>query len=239
MSADPTADPVERRAWEALGQVMDPELDEAITDLGFVHRWQWESGAVSVHLRLPTFFCAPNFAWLMVTDARDALMSVEGVDSVEVSLDDYFASDEINTGVAASVGFDSCFAGEVDGDLDELRATFRAKAYVAALERTCRDLRRRGVSLPALGEVRLGDLPAGPDTDRLTRRRGDLGLPAGPDDLLLVDASGAAIAVPELLGWLRRAQTVRVNMEGNGELCRGLLHTRYRLADLAGAGVSG
>ena len=55
--------------WRALGTVLDPELDEPITDLDFVESWAVSAeGVATVRLRLPTFFCAPNFSFLMVAD---------------------------------------------------------------------------------------------------------------------------------------------------------------------------
>ena len=66
--------------WQALGTVLDPELDEPITALDFVASCTVSGdGVASVHLRLPTFFCAPNFSFLMVADAYDAVSAVEGV----------------------------------------------------------------------------------------------------------------------------------------------------------------
>ena len=56
----------------ALETVRDPELDEPITSLGFVAACTVSSdGDAQVRLRLPTYFCAPNFAYLMVADADD------------------------------------------------------------------------------------------------------------------------------------------------------------------------
>src|SRR5213082_1741854 len=94
---------VERdRVLDALGAVRDPELDEPVTTLGFVSSCVVSAaGDVRVHLRLPTYFCAPNFAFLMVADAYDAVSAVPGVRHAEIVLDDHFASDAINTGVAA------------------------------------------------------------------------------------------------------------------------------------------
>ena len=63
----------------ALSGVRDPELDEPITELGFVSDLEIEGEAVYIRLRLPTYFCAPNFAYLMVADAREAILSVPGV----------------------------------------------------------------------------------------------------------------------------------------------------------------
>ena len=61
---------------DALSGVRDPELDEPITDLAFVSGLELDGDRVSVRLRLPTYFCAPNFAYLMVADAREAVLSV-------------------------------------------------------------------------------------------------------------------------------------------------------------------
>ena len=52
----------------------DPELDEPVTELGFVASCTVsKAGVAVVRLRLPTYFCAPNFAYLMVADAYDAV----------------------------------------------------------------------------------------------------------------------------------------------------------------------
>ena len=107
----------------ALGTVVDPELDEPITDVGFVRSVSVEGRAVEVHLRLPTSFCAPNFAWLMVSDAHDAVSAVPGVESVVVELDDHHDSDLINRGMAAGLGYRGTFGHEAEESLDELTAT--------------------------------------------------------------------------------------------------------------------
>ena len=96
--------------YTALGTVRDPELDQPVTTLGFVSSCTVTGeGAAQVRLRLPTYFCAPNFAFLMVADAYDAVTAVPGVSSAEVILDDHFASDAINAGVAARAGFAASF----------------------------------------------------------------------------------------------------------------------------------
>ena len=59
----------------------DPELDEPITTLGFVASCVVsQDGRAAVRLRLPTYFCAPNFAFLMVADAYDAVTGGPGRD---------------------------------------------------------------------------------------------------------------------------------------------------------------
>ena len=226
-------------ALTALGRVLDPELDEPVTVLGFVDRVAVdESGGVDAELRLPTYFCAPNFAYLMVADAHAELSAVDGLGPVRVRLNDHFASDEINAGVAVGDGFTGTFPGLADDELEELRLTFRRKAHVAAQERIASRLQRRGRTLEELAATRLGDLPTeevavigadGLDLQRLVRRRDELGLPSGPGAPLLVDDTGAALTADELPVRLRFARTTRVSIEGNGSVCRGLLATRYEL----------
>ena len=105
-------------ALAALESVRDPELDEPVTSLGFVTSCTVSTaGDARVLLRLPTYFCAPNFAFLMVADAYDAVSAVPGVRSTEVVLEDHFASDAINGGVAARAGFARSFDGEAAGEL--------------------------------------------------------------------------------------------------------------------------
>ena len=99
-------------ALAALETVRDPELDEPITSLGFVASCAVSAaGDAQVRLRLPTYFCAPNFAYLMVADAYDAVSALPGVRRAEVVLEDHFASDVINDGVAAQAGFVQTFDG--------------------------------------------------------------------------------------------------------------------------------
>ena len=82
---------------DALGTVFDPELDEPITSLRFVTSCDVSAdGDVDVRLRLPTPQCAPNFAFLMAADARDAVRRLPEVREVTVVLEDHYTGDEIN-----------------------------------------------------------------------------------------------------------------------------------------------
>ncbi|MGH3502602.1 MAG: iron-sulfur cluster assembly protein [Nocardioidaceae bacterium] len=212
------------RVLAALDTVRDPELDEPVTELGFVSSCTVSGGEARVRLRLPTYFCAPNFAYLMVADAYDAVRALPGIESVEVLLDDHFASAEINAGVSAGAGFAESFPGLAAGELDELRAAFRRKAHLAAQERVARGV---GAPIEDLVRLRLADPPPSADLDRLIRRRRELGLPAGPDASLLVDEQGHALSEAEAARLLPMARTVRVNIEANAGVCRGLLASRY------------
>jgi metal-sulfur cluster biosynthetic enzyme len=222
------------RVRAALGTVRDPELDESVVALDFVASCAVTgSGAagadVEVHLRLPTYFCAPNFAFLMVADAHDAVAAVDGVRAARIVLDDHFASAMINGGVAARAGFVESFAGEASAELDELRADFLRKAVLAGQDRVARPLLAGGWTPERLCATTLGDLPASADLDRLRHRRGLLGLPTGDDAPLLMDGAGRPVPMEAIPLHLRRARTTRVGMETNGGYCRGLLADRYRL----------
>ncbi|CAN5851747.1 iron-sulfur cluster assembly protein [soil metagenome] len=216
--------PDEAAVHDALGAVRDPELDESITDLDFVSSIRVEGNAVEVRLRLPTYFCAPNFAWLMVADAKQAIAAVPGVTAIDVQLDDHFASGEINAGVATDVGFGGSFPGLADGGLADLRTTFRRKAFLARQHRLLTQLREDGAALCAL---RVGALPPGPETAVYLQRRTELGLAIDADAPLVVTQDGMAVEPDQLddhLAWIR---TVAVSIEGNAGFCRGLLKTRY------------
>jgi metal-sulfur cluster biosynthetic enzyme len=141
----------EREVLEALGTVRDPELDEPVTSLGFVTSCTVSAdGDVEVRLRLPTYFCAPNFAFLMVADAFDAVSGVAGVRHTEVVLEDHFASEEINRGVAARAGFVDSFDGLAVAELDTLRSDFVRKAVLAGTDRVCRPLLAAGYTVDEL-----------------------------------------------------------------------------------------
>lgn len=213
----------------ALDAVRDPELDEPVTELGFVSSCTVSTdGHAQVRLRLPTFFCAPNFAFLMVADAYDAVSGVAGVRRTEVILEDHFASEAINSGIAARSGFAESFDGLAAGELDELRTDFVRKAMLAGTDRVCRPLLSAGRTTDDLAELTLGDVPPSADLERLRSRRAELGLPSGDESALLVDAvTGEAIGAQALPLHLRRARLTRVNTEANGSMCRGMLSHRY------------
>jgi metal-sulfur cluster biosynthetic enzyme len=213
----------------ALGTVRDPELDEPITTLGFVaSRAVSPEGQAQVRLRLPTYFCAPNFAFLMVADAYDAVSAVPGVQSTEVILDDHFASDAINAGVAARAGFAASFDGEATDELDDLRATFLRKAVLAGTDQVCRPLVAVGCTPAELAALTLGALPPSPELTRMKQRRADLGLPADDAAPLLIDPqTGAPVAPDTIPIHLRRARLTRTGIDANTSICSGVLRARY------------
>jgi metal-sulfur cluster biosynthetic enzyme len=217
------------RVLTALDAVRDPELDEPITTLGFVSSCVVSAaGDVVVRLRLPTYFCAPNFAFLMVADAYDVVSALPQVRSTDVALEDHFAAAAINAGVAARAGFAVSFGDEAVGELDDLRRTFVAKAVLAGTDQVCRPLLAAGLDPAALATMTLGDMPPSAQLDRLCRRRAELGLRTDPSAPLLVDPStGDSITDAGASLHLGKARLARVGIEANTGICRGMLRHRY------------
>ncbi|MFX7121296.1 hypothetical protein ABTI10_19365, partial [Acinetobacter baumannii] len=81
-------------------------------------------------LRLPTFWCAANFAYLMAHDARQVLLTLPGVRTVGVVLEDHFDDCEITKGVNQGLRFDEVFPEEAIDELEVLRRRFIEKAYL-------------------------------------------------------------------------------------------------------------
>jgi metal-sulfur cluster biosynthetic enzyme len=221
----------ERTVLGALAGVRDPELDEPITELGFVAAIESDGAGVRVRLRLPTYFCAPNFAYLMVADARAALLRMPGVESAAVTLEDHFAGDEIGGAASAGAGFAEAFPGQADGELDDLRGLFARKGFLSRQARLADALRRAGSGVDELAGLRVADLPDVPEAAAYLARRRELGLDASPNAPAFVRPNGAPLASGALPRQLRMARTVRVAVEGNAGLCRSLLRTRYGIPD--------
>jgi metal-sulfur cluster biosynthetic enzyme len=220
------------QALSALGTVYDPELDEPITDLGFVGSCVvGPDGDVDVRLRLPTPQCAPNFAFLMAADAREAVRRLPGVREVSVVLEDHYTGDEINATVARGGCFEDAFPGETENPLDALRELFQRKALVARQARVCQALLRGGLAHADVAALTVADLPDSPDARRCVELRRELGLPHDAAAPALVAGDGTAIPADDLDRWLRRARLVSLSLESNGGICRSLLEVRYGVPD--------
>jgi hypothetical protein len=148
---------------------------------------------------------------------------------VEVCVDDHFAADVINTGVAGGHGFLDTFGDLAQGELGELRIDFLRKAVLAATHRACVALLAVGQQAADLAALTLADAPAGPELDRLRARRRELGLRADDGAPLVVDpTTGMAVDVDDLAMHLHRARLTALNMEANGSICTALLDARPR-----------
>ena len=92
----------EAAVWDAVAAVNDPELDEPVTEMGFVERIEvGEDGSVKLDFRLPTYWCSPNFAFLMLDDVRTALDALPWRPRHRITLHDHLFADAVNQGLAA------------------------------------------------------------------------------------------------------------------------------------------
>jgi hypothetical protein len=199
--------------------------------LDFVRHVEVRGADVRVELRLPTYWCAPNFAYLMLSDARAAVRALPGVERVRVELAEHFAAGAVTEGVNAELPFPEAFPDHADGGLGELRRRFRLKAFVVRQEPVLRAVRG------ALGDAEacaltLGDGRPPPGADPLEwreylDRRRDLGMDEAPSALAFTDAQGRPLEPGALRDHLRLSRSVRVSLQSNTEFCTGLLAARY------------
>ena len=231
---------------ERLTQVLDPELDESILDLGFVRSLRLRSGHASVALRLPTSWCAVNFAYLMAEDVRHALLSVEGICRVTVRLGDHCAAEEIEAAVNDGRPFAEAFPGEGAGSLEALRLTFQRKGFLSRQEQLLRELREAGCSTGAICALRIGEVSVQGDMmvirplgcapvekespaalRRYLERRAELALDCSLAAPLIIDLNGKPFSAERLQAHYEVIRTVRVALEANGSFCRALLSAQH------------
>ena len=228
----------DRRAevWACLQGVTDPELDESVTELNFVtkadvdlHNW------VHIEFRLPTYWCAPNFSFLMADDMRRAVGALNWVEGVSVVLGEHMYADQINAGLAKGLSFQETFGAEADGGLDDLRKTFLVKAFQrrqAALLNHLAGVGHPPETVVSLTLAELVSLPGDDEGRNLVKRyleRRPVVEPIRPDALAFIDVEGARLNAGNLSAYVSGLRRVGVNAEFNSALCRGLLSVRFDL----------
>ena len=229
---------LETEVWGCLARVTDPELDEPLTELGFVeHVAVIDNQQVEVGFRLPTYWCSPNFAFLMAFGIRREIETLAWVKSIRVELHDHCFGDEVNEGVNNGRAFNEVFAQYCDGaDLGAVIEKFQIKAFDRRQEAVMLELRRHGLSAEQIVSMTLCEL------DRI-EFRDDEAIKQKPRyrELLLSRKLAERREDPAFLTWggkrltagtlpehLGRLRLTRLNMEFNGAMCRDLAATRYK-----------
>jgi len=217
-----------------LSRVTDPELDEPVTDLGFVTGVTVsEAGHVQMGFRLPTYWCAANFSYLMADDMRSAVLELPWVTGLTLTLGEHMYADTINRAMVEGLSFQQAFGAEADGDLNDLRRVFDLKAFQRRQLAVLEYLQAEGHDVPAMLALTIAGLRAlaqAPEAVQVIERylqRRDIPGPAGEADPAFVDEAGAAIAPDGFVSHRRVLRRVMVNVEFNGALCRGLLAARF------------
>ena len=249
----------EAEVWAALELVCDPELDESITDLGFVEQLDIHSdGSVDVLFRLPTYWCSPNFAYLMASDIYLTVGQLDWVSQVRPTLRDHLFEEQLNVGVAQGHSFRQIFGDDADADIDEVRGKFRLKAFQRRQEVVLRALLAEGIDAGDIVAMTAGDVEQRPLIDKdaeIQRLRYLSILPAiyfyGPfpcrefapvgqtiaaDAPAFVDDEARILTVSGLTERLQILRSVRLNMEFTGTICRSLLAVRDKAAEAPGQG---
>ena len=230
------ADGRQAEVWACLQGVTDPELDESVTELNFVTKADvGPDNRVHIEFRLPTYWCAANFSFLMADDMRRAVKALDWVEGVSVVLGEHMYADKINAGLAKGLSFQDTFGVEADGSLDDLRQTFLVKAFqrrqVALLNHLV------GIGHPpemiiGLTLAELECLSVDDEGAKLLRRYLERRAVVGPllsEAPAFIDAEGARLKAEGFSAYVSRLRRVGVNAEFNGALCRGLLAVRFDL----------
>src|ERR1700719_3119316 len=209
--------------WTCLQGVMDPELDESVTDLNFVTKADVDSeNRVHIEFRLPTYWCAANFSFLMADDMRRAVSALDWVKGVSVVLGEHMYADKINAGLAKGLSFQETFGVEADGNLDDLRQTFLVKAYQRRQVALLNHLLGVGHSpetIVALTLMELGCLPVDDEGGKLVRRYLERRAVVGPlraDEPAFVDAEGARLKTDGFSAYVSGLARVCVTAAFNG-----------------------
>ncbi|MFQ3684634.1 metal-sulfur cluster assembly factor [Roseiflexus sp.] len=234
----------------ALAEVYDPELDTPITELGFVNEVRIDGGHVTVTYTVPTFWCAPNFVFMMSHDIRHEVSRVPGVTHVTVLVRNNCLEEEINAGVNAGRSFAETFPNDVDqhADLEVLRHTFIVKGFLARQDALIRRMRQAGLTDAAILALRIGDVGvqgedlfvqpelsvvsqrvplAAPDHARYLHKRRQLRLSVEASARLFTTVDGQQITEDDLSIYLRYSRAARLNIAFNTSLCEGLLRTQF------------
>lgn len=218
----------------AVAAVRDPEIDEAVGTLGFELDAEVDAaGQVAVSMRLPTFWCPANFAFLIGEDMRRAVEALPWVTGFRLRLTDHFAGEEIGRGVSEGLGFDAAFPAHAGCDIGRLRRDFDEKAFLVRQGELAGALRRRGWSDAALSALtveeaaRLAEADIAALAAAYLEKRARIGL--GASGRVLVSANGTTVAPADVAAHLRAIRAVSTSARANGEMCRMLAAARTEL----------
>jgi metal-sulfur cluster biosynthetic enzyme len=240
----------ENQVYTAITDVLDPELDESLVKLGFIDSVQIDGADVTIIFKLPTFWCAPNFAYLMASDLKKQVHTLPGVRQVRVVLLDHCADEEVTNGVNQNRSFAEIFPEESTEDpyLEELRRTFLRKGFLMRQDALIRALLKAGLDEQQIAALRLRDMQIDERANQVLinvngnvlllenvvqsaskylQRRSALALSMLPDDALIIDDQGIPLQAGRLKEFLRRSRSIRMNIMFNTSLCKGLFQTRY------------
>jgi len=78
------AEGVERRVWQALYEVEDPEMPISIVDLGLIYGVAVEDGVAEVDMTLTYTGCPARD--MLINEVKQSVAAVDGIDTAEISV---------------------------------------------------------------------------------------------------------------------------------------------------------
>ena len=234
--ASAVSNPRVKEVWHQLASVTDPELDEPVPELGFIQSVEVDSeNHVRITFKLPTYWCAANFAFLMAQDIRDRIEELGWVRRATVELVDHFCESEINRGIAKRDSFKAAFPDEATDDLDDLRRLFQVKAFARRQAYLLRYLMMNEFSAGELVRFTVTELAALNIADETGTKMRARYLAARqkiaarlPSDLAFVRPNGQQLTPETLIDHLRELRGTSANIEFNIAMCSSLLRARLR-----------
>lgn len=240
--------PIETPTCEAvrsqLDEVTDPELDRSIVELEYVKSIIIDDNDVAVRFTLPTAWCSPTFAWMMVEDARNAVSSLDSVSDVSIELLDHMHAEEINHGVNKEVPFDAVFE-DADGTIDDIRKKFDHKARIARQYIAIDTLRTAGLTDQQIVNFRQSDIESKTSDGRLMiqlegvyvcvdadplleylEKAEEIGIGTHQDERLFRTTDGDPIEASNLDKVQSFSRLTRANMGGQESICSSLHQSR-------------
>jgi metal-sulfur cluster biosynthetic enzyme len=233
---------------DRLDRVTDPELDRSIVELEYIDEIEIGGARVTVHLTLPTAWCSPAFAWMMVLDSRTEIEAHPDVDRARIYLHEHMHELEINRGVNAGLSFAEAFP-DADDTVDAVRLELDRKARTARQYDAVEALLEAGLDSETIVSLRLEDLEGTDEGDRLAIYLADravaVSVPRAPiddylekaretgqveaeTDPLFLTPEGEPIDPDEFELVHRRGRLAQVNMSSQGGICDGLRQSRER-----------
>ena len=75
---------LEKRVWDALSQITDPEMPVSLVDMGMVYRVAVMDGVAEIDLTFTSIGCPAMD--MILDDVREAVSAISGVERVEIEV---------------------------------------------------------------------------------------------------------------------------------------------------------
>jgi len=87
------------KIFDELAAIVDPEINETITELELIDEVDIQDNGVKIDLHLTSPFCPAVFGFKICQDVHDNLLMIDGIDDVKVNVSNHFMAEQINNQV--------------------------------------------------------------------------------------------------------------------------------------------